>query len=109
MGNTGNYADKLPEIVAIMDDDIIQQTAIPMDVYIQEAENLYKWCQADKDTLVKANLDWKIVDDIPIRAGALREAVSKWVTQRFTKQENFRMWLWVLQLAELGRSPPSFR
>ena len=56
-------------------------------MYIQEAENLYKWCLPDKDTLVKAGLDWKIVEDLPIRAGALREAVSNWETQRFTKQE----------------------
>jgi hypothetical protein len=71
---------------------IITPTTIPIEVYIQEAENLYKWCQADKETLTKASLDWKLVEDIPIRAGALREAVSRWVAQRFTKQETGKLW-----------------
>jgi hypothetical protein len=92
MGNTEDYAAKLPEITAIKDEDITQQSNIPMEVYIQEAENLYKWCLADKETLVKANLDWKMVDDIPIRAGALREAVSNWVILRFAKRETGMLW-----------------
>jgi hypothetical protein len=92
MGNNENFKAKLPEISAIKDVDIVSQTNIPQEFYIQEAENLYKWCQADKDTLIKANLDWKIVEDLPIRAGALHEAVSNWVTQRFTKQETGILW-----------------
>ena len=44
--------------------------------YIQEAENLHAWCRQDKEALSAAGLDWIQVDDLPVRAGALREAES---------------------------------
>ena len=42
MGNLEDYNAKLPEIVAIKDDDIFSQSTIPIEVYLQEAENVYK-------------------------------------------------------------------
>ena len=87
MGTLEDYETKLPEITIIGDEDLVTNINIPIDVYIQEAENLYKWCQEDKTTLTTTGLTWKTVDDIPLRAGALREAESRWVTKRFTKKE----------------------
>jgi hypothetical protein len=89
MGNSENYTAKLPEITAIKDEDILMLNNIPLEIYIQEAENLYSWCQDDRDALTtKAMLDWKVVEDIPILAGALKEAELKKVTRLSGKQEN---------------------
>ncbi len=93
MGNSEDYKAKLEEILAVKEDDIVSPSTIPADIYIQEAENLYLWCQPDKPVLTKAGLPWALVDEIPIRAGALREAVSNWTTQRFTKQETGKLWM----------------
>jgi hypothetical protein len=92
MGNLEDYNAKLPEITVIKDEDIFSQSTIPIEVYLQEAENVYKWCQADKEALIKAMFDWNIVVDLPTRAGALRQAVSNWVAQRFAKQETGMLW-----------------
>jgi len=90
--NIADYEKKLPEITAIKKEDIFDLLSIPIEIYIQEAEDLYKWCQIDKDQLIKKGLDWKIVDDIPMRAGALREAESRWLIQRFNKKETGILW-----------------
>ena len=49
---------------------------MPVDVYLQEAENLYHWCQDDEAQLTGAGLAWNLVQEIPVRAGALREALD---------------------------------
>jgi hypothetical protein len=64
-----------------------------VDVFIQESENLYKWCQDDKEVLIKADLDWKLVKDMPARAGALREAESRWFLHRFQREEARIEWI----------------
>ncbi len=92
MGNSDDYKAKLGEILAVKEDDIVSPSTMPVEIYIQKAENLFKWCQQDKAALTKAGLSWTLVDEIPVRAGALREAASTWTTQRFTKQETGMLW-----------------
>jgi hypothetical protein len=92
MRNAECYEAKLPEIMGIMDDEIIVSSSIPFEVFLQEADNLYDWCQADKEVFLKANKDWMIVEEIPIRAGALREAIARWTTQRFAKRDAVALW-----------------
>jgi hypothetical protein len=62
-------------------------------IYIQEAEDLYKWCPDDKDELMAKGLDWTVVEDLPIRYGALSEAESNWVKERNTREEAEKLWL----------------
>ncbi|RPJ57710.1 MAG: hypothetical protein EHM12_08895 [Dehalococcoidia bacterium] len=83
---------KLEVIKAIPRDSIKTPKAIPVKIYIQEAENLYQWCQADKDALVAGGLDWTIVDDMPLRSGALSAAEGEWVKERFGQEEARRQW-----------------
>lgn len=92
MSNLENYEAKLPVIKAIPDDQIITPSNIPVDTYVHEAEKLYLWCQEDKDALVARGLDWTLVDDLPIRIGALVEAESRWIAQRFIRKEAGDQW-----------------
>jgi hypothetical protein len=77
-----DYNMKIEVIKAIPYNQIKIPNAIPVGIYIQEVENLYRWCQADKEKLTAKGLDWKKVEDLPIRCEALREAESKWFIQQ---------------------------
>jgi len=92
MSNKEAYETKLPEITAIADDQVKTPTSIPVDAYVQEAENLYDWCQDDREALTAKGLNWELVEDIPLRAGALSRAESLWFKERFTREEAEKMW-----------------
>jgi hypothetical protein len=92
MSKKDDYNLKLEVIKAIPEDKIISPRSIPVNVYIQEAENVYHWCQQDKDALVATGFDWSIVEDIPVRSGALAEAESTWVMERFGQEEAQQKW-----------------
>lgn len=57
---------------------------VPVPILIQEAENLYHWCQEDKTALKKAGLDWELVKDIPVRIRLVQELEAKWFIARKT-------------------------
>ena len=57
-----------------------------------EAETLYKWCQDDKEELTKG-LDWTIVEDLPVRCGALNEAESKWQIEQKLRRKAENIWV----------------
>jgi hypothetical protein len=63
-----------------------------VNVYIQEAKNLYQWCLDDKETLTAVGLNWEFVTDLPARAGALAEAESRWNKQRFAGKKWAKKW-----------------
>ncbi len=91
MSNHDDYVAKLATIQAIPTDQL-KKMSIPLDAYLQEVENLYHWCQDDQAELTKVGLDWTLVDDLPIRAGACREAQSLWLKDRFTRKEAEIAW-----------------
>jgi D-ribose pyranose/furanose isomerase RbsD len=86
------YDLKLPVITAIPADQILAPHSIPVDAYIQEAENLYNWCLADQSELTARAMSWDMVVDLPVRAGALREAESIWTKQYLNKKEAETQW-----------------
>lgn len=92
MSNREDYETKLTVVKAIDDDQIKTPNAIPVDVYVQEAENLYHWCQEDKELLTGVGLAWELVGDLPVRSGALREAESLWNKERFSREEAEKVW-----------------
>ena len=65
----------------------VVDTTIPVNVLVQEAENLFLWCQNDRDQLIQAGLDWTKVDRIPICAKICREAQSMWLRDSKTINE----------------------
>jgi hypothetical protein len=86
------YEAKLKDIIAVQDADIIPLNAIPVEMFIQDTEMLLQWVETDKEAFLKANFNWKIVEDIPILILALREAGSRWMSQRFAKKETGKLW-----------------
>jgi hypothetical protein len=93
MSNVEEYNMKLEVIKAIPDDQIKNPNQIPVEIYIQEAESLLSWCQEDKDELTAGGLDWTLVEDLPTRCGALRQAESTWGKERYTREEAEKLWL----------------
>ena len=86
-----DYDSKI-EIINAIKDKNIKTPNMPVEIFLLEAEYLYQWCRDDKDDLIKAGLDWSIVNDLPIRAGALREAESIWFNEWFNQQEAQKIW-----------------
>ncbi len=87
-----DYEAKLAEITAIEEDQIKTPSNIPLDAFVMEAENLFKWCQKDETTLTASGLDWGIATDLLVRTGALREAESNWNVERYNRQEAVKLW-----------------
>ena len=92
MSYVEDYNIKIEVIKAIPDDQIKTPNAIPVGIYIQEANDLKKWCQADKEELTAKGLDWKVVEDIPIRCGALTEAETNWRRAQLIRSKNEKIW-----------------
>jgi hypothetical protein len=78
MKKSDHYASKLSSIRAIPDDVIQVPASIPVKIYLQEAENIFNWCQPDKERLAANGLQWAMVEDMPARIDALREAQARW-------------------------------
>jgi hypothetical protein len=93
MSNIKDYNMKIETIRNISDEQIKQPNSIPINIYIQEAENLYRWCQDDKEKLTAKGLDWTVVEDLPVRCGALREAESKWHRVQFLRSADENSWM----------------
>lgn len=85
------YEAKLPIITSIPEEELFSPN-MPIKTYLEEAEFLHDWCQADQEALVGAGLDWEVVVDVPVRAGALREAEMIWHRERFNQEEAVREW-----------------
>ena len=93
MSNLEDYNKKIEVIKAIPDDQIKPPKNIPPGIYIQEAEDLYHWCRDDKEELTAKGLDWAVVEDLPVRCGALREAETNWHRAQFLRSEDEKIWM----------------
>ena len=92
MSNVDDYNSKIGIVQGRADEDT-KYPNMPVDVYTQESENLAMWARPDKNPLVAAGLKWALVKDMPVRAGCLREAESRWYSKRFTREEAQREWM----------------
>ena len=93
MSNVDDLQNKMDTLKAMPENSVKTPNSIPVDAYLQEAENLYHRACEDKEKLVNTGLDWSIADDLPVRTGALREAESKWAVSRFTHEEAEKEWV----------------
>ena len=82
---------KLNELNSMADLEAKSPT-MPVSVMLQEAANLYEWCLKDKVALCGAGLDWKLVEDLEIRAGALRFSQAKWRSEYKSYQDCQTEW-----------------
>jgi hypothetical protein len=86
-----NFDEKLIEIQTIPDADE-KKPNMPVGEAVQEAENIFAWCKDDHALLTKAGLDWALVEDLPLRAGACRYAQSIWARESQTQEEAQKEW-----------------
>lgn len=75
-----------------INDNNVKYPGMPIDVALQEAENLNVWCREDKELLIKAGLDWSLVEDLAIRTGACRYAQSLWQKEYRSHEEAQKKW-----------------
>jgi hypothetical protein len=92
MGNQEDYKKKPQTISTIEDSQIRTPHHIPVGIYIQEADTLYHWVQADKEALIAVGLSWGLVEDLPLRCRTLIEAEAQWQTRRKTRTKSSREW-----------------
>lgn len=98
-----DYTTKLPVFEAMTDDEV-KIPNMPIDRFNQRGENLYHWCQDDQDKLTANGLDWTYAEDLPVRAGACREAESIWSKEKKTRKEAAKAWKVQYPLAEKLKS-----
>ncbi|MGE0019900.1 MAG: hypothetical protein AB7S72_09555 [Draconibacterium sp.] len=91
MANIDDYNAKIGEILAIPNKDAVEPT-IPVDVYLQESENLGKWSMMDLVPLAAVGITEVKIGDMAVRAGALREAQSVWFKDRNAQLDAQREW-----------------
>jgi hypothetical protein len=91
MAQQQDYAVLLDEIVKIPSEQVGGLT-IPVAVMAQEAVNLAAWALHDIDKLEGAGLDWFLVENLPTRAGALRQAESLWIIAQNQRQIAKGLW-----------------
>lgn len=91
MANIDDYNARIETIRAIPDDKALEP-AMPVDTYLQEGENLAKWSLMDAEALATIGITLAMLNDLPVRAGALREAQSIWFKDRNSQQEAQREW-----------------
>ncbi|MCP4155832.1 MAG: hypothetical protein GY757_49360 [bacterium] len=93
MSSKEEYQLKFPEITTIPEEQLEPPSSIPMQKYVQEAEDLFRRCQRDQAELIANGLVWdETVMDIPVRAGTLREAESLWCGDRNTRADMAKQW-----------------
>lgn len=85
------YAEHL-EKFKVMSNDNVKDPTMPVDVYLQEAENLSHWVQQDREKLEAAGLNWELVTQLNIRATVLRHAQGIWNKELNSRKEAEQQW-----------------
>lgn len=91
MANIDDYNDLLADIQAIPDEETTEPT-LPVDVALQEAENLHHWSLDDAAALEVVGITADMISALPVRAGACREAQSIWNKDYRSQQEAQKQW-----------------
>ncbi|MCP4155380.1 MAG: hypothetical protein GY757_47080 [bacterium] len=93
MNNKECYEQKLDTLRAITGYENKKiPNHIPISAYIQEADILEKWCEADKVALFNCGLSPDLVIDLPVRISALIEAEARWNCARDDGSEAVKLW-----------------
>lgn len=84
MSNQTDLIDILPLLEAIPNREVVSPTA-SIAVYTRDAEALASWIEPDISTLRRVGISADVLESLPDRVGALREAESQWNAVRYTK------------------------
>lgn len=91
MSTTTDF-EMLKEIIAGINGNQVLLPEIPVDVFNQEAEDLYHVAIADKKELSGRGLKLKVIESLTVAAGACRYAEAQWTKERNAKQEAELEW-----------------
>jgi hypothetical protein len=80
------------EIVNALPSDQIKVPTQPVEVYLQESENLLKWCTPDKDTLLAKGLNPYYFDAMPFALTICRNAQATWAAEQKIKSDAAKAW-----------------
>jgi hypothetical protein len=99
MSNT-NFETVSAALAAIPENEVLTP-AIPVSVFVQEAENLKVCAEEDKEKLTVHGLDWTLVESLTDRAGACRQAQSVWAWEYKSREDAEKEWI--------EKSPEAFK
>jgi hypothetical protein len=80
------------EAIQALTADQIKIPTLPVNVFLQEAVDLYEWCLPDKPKLIAANLAEPVIDSLPLRTDICRDAQAKWNKQQKLKRDAMNSW-----------------
>jgi len=64
----------------------------PVASFVQEANNLYTWCQNDVQALKRVGISAEMIEELRLRAAACREAEAIWNQYRNTQSKVQKQW-----------------
>jgi len=91
MSNSEDF-NALIDVIKAIPENRIRIPAIPVNAYVQEAEDLYHWCKDDAAELAKGGITAEMIEELPVRTGACREAQSLWFKDQHTSKEAKKLW-----------------
>jgi len=80
MNNIDDFNRLKPHLLSIKKNEVCNPN-MPVDTYIQEAQDTYYWCNIDRGELATAGLNLTLIDDILTRSEALQYCQSIWVQE----------------------------
>jgi len=91
MSNVTEYNAFLPKAESIQEGNILKP-GIPIEEFVYESEDLYRWCIMDKEALISAGIPETHFEDLNTAAGALRHAESNWNMDADAKRDAEQRW-----------------
>jgi hypothetical protein len=91
MTDKQNYETVKPKLLLIPKEDI-KEPNLPVNIAIGEAMDLHNYASTDREILETCDLDLNLIDDLEIRASALRAAQVNWVQVRKESTEIEEKW-----------------
>ena len=91
MSDRQDYDACYNAFMAIPDEEV-KTPDMPVNVAIQENENLYLWSLDDKTELMGAGLPETTIDSLTVRNGACRTAEAMWKREQHTPQDAQKEW-----------------
>ncbi|WP_167607511.1 hypothetical protein [Maribellus sediminis] len=91
MSNLDDYNAKLSEINALTEEETMEPTE-PVAGYLQGVENLYHWALDDAPQLNVVGISNESISELPVYAGACREAQSIWNKNFRSQKEAQKQW-----------------
>jgi hypothetical protein len=82
MNFADHYSIKLDTLMSIPPDKVLHPGPEPVHVFLQEAVNLYHASLDDMEILLSGGLRRELVEDLPARISALREAEGIWIASQ---------------------------